>query len=73
MRLVDDEEMLILQEDEVREVLTRNGYPGDSTPIVRGSALEALNGEGSEYGIQSIRKLLDILDCYIPDPCHAAS
>lgn len=71
--MVDDEEMLILQEDEVREVLARNGYPGDSTPIVRGSALEALNGEESEYGIQSIRKLLDILDCHIPDPCHAAS
>jgi elongation factor Tu len=66
--MVDDEEMLMLVEEEIRELLTKYGYPGDTTPIIHGSALKALNGEDSDLGIQSIKKLLDTLDCYIPDP-----
>lgn len=64
-----DEEMLILVEEEIRELLTKYCYPGDTTAIVRGSALTALNGEEDDecYGIQSIFKLLDTLDNTIPD------
>src|SRR6266576_3234048 len=49
-----DEELLGLVEMELRELLTKNGYKGDDTPIIRGSALKALEGEVSEYGTQSI-------------------
>jgi len=69
--MVDDEEMLMLVEEETRELLTKYGFPGDTTPIIRGSALKALNNEddGEDgYGIHSIRRLLDTLDSYIPDP-----
>jgi len=69
--MVDDEEMLMLVEEEVRELLTKYGFPGDTTPIIRGSALKALNGEddGEDgLGIYSIKRLLDTLDSYIPDP-----
>jgi len=68
---VDDEEMLMLVEEEIRELLTKYGFPGDTTPIIRGSALKALNAEddGEDgLGIHSIKKLLDTLDSYIPDP-----
>lgn len=63
-----DEGMLWLMEDEIRELLTACGFPGDTTPIIRGSALQALQGESGEYGMASIQKLLDTLDAYIPDP-----
>jgi elongation factor Tu len=63
-----DEEMLMLVEEEVRELLTEYGYPGYTTPIIHGSALKALNNEDSGYGIESIEKLLETLDSYIPDP-----
>src|ERR1700753_3149712 len=53
-----DEELLDLVEMELRELLSKYGYPGDTTPIVRGAALKALEGEASEYGVQSIQKLL---------------
>jgi elongation factor Tu len=69
--MVDDEDMLILVEEEIRDLLTQYGFPGDTTPIIRGSALKALNGEDSEYGTQSIHKLLEVLDTYIPDPVRA--
>jgi elongation factor Tu len=63
-----DEELLDLVEMELRELLDKYGYPGDTTPIIRGSALKALEGEASEYGVQSIQKLLDACDSFIPEP-----
>src|SRR5205809_2656405 len=54
-----DEELLDLVEMELRELLNKYGYPGDTTPIIRGSALKALEGETSEYGSQSIQKLME--------------
>src|SRR6476469_7090587 len=63
-----DEELLDLVEMELRELLTKNGYQGDDTPIIRGSALKALEGEASEYGVQSIGKLLEACDNFIPQP-----
>ena len=65
---VDDKELLDLVEMEVRELLNMYDFPGDDTPIVRGSALKALNGEESELGIGSIDKLLATIDEYIPLP-----
>ncbi len=66
--VVDDAELLDLVEMEVRELLNEYGFPGDDTPIIRGSALKALNGEESEIGIGSIDKLLATIDEYIPVP-----
>src|SRR5499426_893300 len=63
-----DEELLDLVEMELRELLNKYGYPGDTTPIIRGSALKALEGEASEYGTQSIQKLLEACDSFIPEP-----
>ena len=69
--MVDDAELLDLVEMEVRELLSQYQFPGDDTPIVRGSALQALNGEQSEYGEPAIHKLVAILDSYIPEPVRA--
>jgi elongation factor Tu len=63
-----DEELLDLVELELRELLDKYDYPGDDTPIIRGSALKALEGEDSEYGVQSIAKLLEACDTFIPEP-----
>ena len=63
-----DEELLDLVELELRELLDKYEFPGDDTPIIRGSALKALEGEDSEYGTQSIAKLLDACDSFIPEP-----
>jgi elongation factor Tu len=49
-------------------LLDKYEFPGDDTPIIRGSALEALDGKDSEYGTQSIDKLMDAIDAYIPEP-----
>jgi elongation factor Tu len=65
---VDDEELLELVEMEIRELLSSYEFPGDDTPIITGSALKALEGDTSEIGIPSIKKLLDALDEYIPMP-----
>ncbi|MCZ6457807.1 MAG: elongation factor Tu, partial [Gammaproteobacteria bacterium] len=62
------EELLELVEMEVRELLDQYEFPGDDTPIVLGSALKALEGEDSEMGKQSVRKLLETLDAYVPEP-----
>jgi elongation factor Tu len=59
---------LDLVEMELRELLDKYQYPGDTTPIIRGSALKALEGEDSEFGIQSIQKLMDACDSFIPEP-----
>ena len=69
--MVDDKELLELVEVEVRELLSKYQFPGDKTPIVIGSALKALEGEDSELGTQSIMKLADALDSYIPTPERA--
>jgi elongation factor Tu len=63
-----DEELLDLVEMELRELLSKYQYPGDETPIIRGSALKALEGENSEYGVQSIGKLMEACDSFIPEP-----
>ena len=66
--IVDDEELLELVEMEVRDLLNEYDFPGDDTPIIRGSALKALEGEDSELGIQSIDRLLATIDEYVPLP-----
>jgi len=66
--MVDDAELLELVEMEVRELLTKYNFPGDSTPIVVGSALKALEGDQSDIGELSIHKLADALDSHIPEP-----
>lgn len=68
---VDDAELLDLVELEVRELLSKYEFPGDDIPIVKGSALKALEGDGSEIGSQSIVKLMEAVDAYIPAPERA--
>ena len=68
---VDDEELLELVEMEVRELLSSYDYPGDDIPIVKGSALAALEGRDKEIGEDSIRALLAAVDSYIPTPERA--
>ncbi len=68
--MVDDLELLELVEMEVRELLSSYNFPGDDTPIIRGSALKALNGEDSELGTQSIKKLMDALDTFVEMPAR---
>ncbi|MDK1670110.1 elongation factor Tu, partial [Moraxella osloensis] len=69
--MVDDEELLELVEMEVRELLSSYDFPGDDTPIIKGSALEALNGGEGKYGEPAVLELLDTLDSYIPEPERA--
>ncbi len=68
---VDDAELLELVEMEVRELLSSYDYPGDDIPIVKGSALAALEGRDPEIGESSIRALLKAVDDYIPTPVRA--
>jgi elongation factor Tu len=68
---VDDEELLELVEMEVRELLSSYDYPGDDIPIVKGSALHAMNGTRPEIGEASIRALIAAVDAYIPTPARA--
>jgi len=65
---VDDEELLELVEMEIRELLSSYDFPGDDTPVVIGSALKALEGDESELGVPSVRKLIEEMDEYIPQP-----
>jgi elongation factor Tu len=65
---VEDKELLDLVELEVRELLSKYEFPGDEIPIIRGSALKALEGEQSELGLGSIDKLVEAVDSYIPEP-----
>jgi elongation factor Tu len=71
--MVDDKELLELVEMEVRELLSKYQFPGDKTPIIIGSALKALEGDQGELGEQSIMKLADALDDYIPTPERAVN
>jgi len=66
--LVEDAELLDLVEMEVRELLTKNGFPGDTTPVIRGSALLALEGSDAPLGRPSVVKLVAEMDRYIPLP-----
>jgi elongation factor Tu len=66
--MVDDAELIELVEMEVRELLSKYEFPGDDTPIVRGSALKALEGDAGEMGSPSIVKLVAEMDRYIPTP-----
>ena len=66
--MVDDAELLELVEMEVRELLSKYEFPGDDIPIVKGSALKALEGDAGELGEGSILALADALDSYIPTP-----
>src|SRR5512134_2668822 len=66
--LVDDAELLDLVELEVRDLLNKYEFPGDDAPVIRGSAKKALDGEKSELGDESILKLYEALDKYIPIP-----
>jgi len=66
--MVDDPELLDLVELEVRELLSSYEFPGDDIPIVRGSALAALEGKNEEIGKKSILALMDAVDSYIPQP-----
>jgi len=69
--MVDDEELLELVEMEVRELLDKYEFPGDDTPIIRGSAKLALEGDTSDKGEPAILKLAEALDSYIPTPERA--
>ncbi len=69
--MVDDAELLELVEMEVRELLSKYDFPGDDTPIVRGSALKALEGDQSEIGVPAIIRLAEALDTHIPNPERA--
>ena len=69
--MVDDPELLDLVEMEVRELLSSYQYPGDDIPIIRGSALCALNGTNPELGHDAILKLMAAVDSYIPQPHRA--
>ena len=69
--MVDDAELLELVEMEVRDLLSSYEFPGDDTPIITGSALKALEGDGTELGEGSIVQLAEALDSYIPEPERA--
>ncbi len=69
--MVDDEELLELVEMEVRELLDLYDFPGDDTPIIRGSALKSLEGDQGALGKESIVALAEALDSYIPEPERA--
>ena len=65
---VDDKDMIELVEEEIRELLTSYKYPGDKTPIIKGSALAAVEGRDDEIGKNSIIELMKTVDEFIPQP-----
>jgi elongation factor Tu len=69
--MVDDPELLELVELEIRELLASYDFPGDDIPIITGSALKALEGEKTDLGEDSIQRLMDAVDSYIPEPERA--
>lgn len=68
--MVDDSEMVDMVEEEIRELLSKYNFPGNDIPVIRGSALKALEGEDSEVGEKSIFRLVEALDSYIPEPAR---
>ena len=69
--MVDDKELLELVEMEIRELLTKYEFPGDTIPVVLGSAKLGLEGDTSDYGVPSIMKLMEACDKHIPQPARA--
>jgi len=69
--MVEDAELLELVEMEVRELLSSYDFPGDKIPIIKGSALKALEGEDTDIGEKSIQALMDAVDSYITEPVRA--
>ena len=69
--MVDDEELLELVELEVRDLLSQYDFPGDDTPVIVGSALQALEGQEGDRGVGSVRALVEAMDSYIPEPERA--
>ena len=69
--MVDDAELLELVEMEIRELLSKYEFPGDDIPIIKGSALKAVEGDQGEYGEPAIFRLAEALDSYIPQPERA--
>ena len=68
--MVDDKDMVDMVEDEIRELLSKYDFPGDKIPVVRGSALKALEGDTSDLGAKSIENLMNAIDTYIPTPAR---
>jgi elongation factor Tu len=66
--MVDDKELLDLVEMEIRELLTKYEFPGDKTPIIKGSALAALEDRDPEIGVNSLKALMEAIDTFIPQP-----
>ena len=66
--MVDDEELMELVEMEVRELLSAYDFPGDDVPLIKGSALKALEGDTSPIGVPAVEALLAAMDDYIPEP-----
>ena len=69
--MVDDKELLELVEMEIRELLSKYEFPGDEIPVIQGSAKLGLEGDNSELGKPSIKRLMDACDSYIPQPARA--
>lgn len=69
--MVDDKELLELVEMEVRDLLNQYDFPGDDTPIITGSALKAIEGDESDLGLGAIKKLVEAMDSYFPQPERA--
>ena len=69
--MVEDPEMVDMVEEEIRDLLTKYDFPGDKIPVVRGSALKALEGDTSDIGAGSIERLMEAVDTYIPQPERA--
>jgi elongation factor Tu len=69
--MVDDPELIELVEMELRELLSKYDFPGDDIPIIKGSALKALEGDTSEIGVPAVEALVQALDDYIPQPERA--
>ena len=66
--MVDDEELLELVELEVRELLSEYDFPGDDTPVIKGSALKAMEAEGEGEDVDCIQELMEAIDSFIPEP-----
>ena len=68
--MVDDKELADLVEMEIRELLTKYDYPGDTTPIIKGSALAALEGKNPDIGEKALKELMNAIDTFIPQPAR---
>ena len=66
--MVDDEEMVEMVEEELRELISKYGFDGENVPVIKGSALKSLEGDDSDLGGGAIDKLMEAVDTYIPEP-----